>query len=123
MMSPGGRQERADKAARHARHNGYRPVIVTEETKAQALRDLAQDRRPTLQVPFLGDYVPEGFVPTETVLFVDTSGFGGPFERALTVEQFVQALRPGYAYAMIEAGQFQAYVQEFVPPKTKRGGE
>lgn len=118
MMSPAVIRQEADKAARYARHNGYRPTLVTEENKAALLTDLAAGRHPRLLLHYIGDYVPKGYTPTDTLLFVDTSGFGDRSEPALTVDQFAAALRPGFAYAIVEAGQFQAYVQEFIPPKS-----
>jgi hypothetical protein len=50
--------------------------------------------------------------------FVDSSGFGAPGEPALTVEEFIDRLRPGSAYAIVGVGQFQVYVAEF--EKNKR---
>jgi hypothetical protein len=53
-------------------------------------------------------YEPEG-----EALFVDTSGFGAPDEPALTLTQFLDELEADKAYALVEVGQFQAYVQKF----------
>ena len=62
--------------------------------------------------PFIGDYVPEGWTPTEKY-FVDSSGFGSPSEPALTFSQFLEHVKEGYGYAIVESGQFQVYIQEF----------
>jgi len=46
-------------------------------------------------------------------LFVDSSGFGGPGEPALTIEEFHSKIKAGFGYAIVEAGQFQVYVGVF----------
>jgi hypothetical protein len=66
----------------------------------------------TRTIPFIGDYVPEGFY-LEDSLFVDTSGFGSESEPAMTQEMFFKRLTVGKAYAVIEAGEFQVYVGVF----------
>lgn len=63
-------------------------------------------------IPFLGSYVPEGWY-LEDGLFVDSSGFGGMGELALTAAQFLQCLEVGKGYAIIESGEFQVYVGVF----------
>jgi len=57
-------------------------------------------------MPNFGDYRPAGF-ELEEELFVDSSGFGSPGEPALTFEQFLNKVKAGKYYAIIEAGQFQ----------------
>lgn len=69
-------------------------------------------------IPFLGDYVPEGWAVVDSY-FVDSSGSGGLWERALTQEQFFDKLKVGRGYAVIEAGEFQVYVGEFLTPEEK----
>lgn len=66
------------------------------------------------QIPFpnLGDFRPKGWELVETH-FVDNSGFGRNDELALSVNQFLKKLKVGFAYGIIEAGQFQVYVGEF----------
>jgi len=70
-------------------------------------------------IPFLGDYVPPGYQFVRKY-FVDNSGFGDPGEPALTAEQFLAAIRKSvlsdntYGYGILEAGQFQVYVGEYV---------
>jgi len=76
-------------------------------------------------IPFLGDYVPKGWkrvtltevdtkhhgVDTEmNAYFVDTSGVGHQDEPALTIRAFMARLKSGYGYAVVQAGEFQAYV-------------
>ncbi len=62
--------------------------------------------------PNLGDYVPDGWTLIER-LFVDNSGFGSPNEPALTAEQFINKVKEGFGYAIIEEGQFQVYIGVF----------
>ena len=46
-------------------------------------------------------------------LFVDNSGFGQDDEPALTIDQFYKKIKAGYAYGVIDAGQFQVMVGVF----------
>lgn len=76
----------------------------------------------SFNIPFLGDYVPEGWERTTfEPLFVDSSGFGSDNEPALSVRQFVRKLeeyskaRDHIALGIIEAGQFQLYVATYRP--------
>lgn len=65
-------------------------------------------------IPHLGDHVPAGWRRTEREeFFVDTSGLGREYEPALTIEQFIREITPGKGYAVVSAGQFQAYIAEF----------
>lgn len=45
--------------------------------------------------------------------FVDKSGWGRPGEPALTIGEFVDMIRPGYGYAVVEEGEFQVHVGVF----------
>lgn len=75
------------------------------------------------RIPFLGDYVPEGWerVPEIEPLFVDSSGFGSAGEPALTLAEFSRKLAAfkksgdNYGFAIIEAGQFQVYIAVYRP--------
>jgi hypothetical protein len=93
-----------------AETNDEEPLYVTKEI----LEDLRAGNTHRYAIPFLGDYVPEGWRRTERELyFCDTSGFGQRGERALTMEEFFNVMAAGYGYAIIEAGQFQAYVAQY----------
>ena len=46
--------------------------------------------------------------------FVDSSGWGQEDEPALTINQFLKKIKAGKYYAIIEAGQFQVYVGEYI---------
>lgn len=93
-------QEAAVKAA----SKGLTPYIWEEDDKVEP--DL-------VYFPFLGTHVPRGWVMVNTY-FVDSSGFGDEDDPALTHEQFLEKLQIGRGYAIIEAGEFQVYVGEFV---------
>jgi len=76
-------------------------------------------------IPALGDYIPPGWTESldedyePIVHMVDSSGFGSPGERAYTIGYFIaHVMRQGYGYGVIEAGQFQVYVGEFVREKS-----
>ena len=62
--------------------------------------------------PFIGDYRPRGYKLVDT-LFVDSTGFGDQYEPALTLYAFGRTIEANFAYAIIEAGQFQVYVGKF----------
>ena len=74
-------------------------------------------------IPFLGEYCPAGWTPAPGIddLFVDSSGFCGPGEAALTIDQFTAKLaafqRSGdnYGFGIYEAGQFQVYIRVYRP--------
>jgi hypothetical protein len=123
----------ARKAARDSARLGKEPAILSESD----LGNLRRGRGTGVRIPFIGDRVPRGWklvnvaewfpdlaYPGERgvypegfrgkgVFFVDTSGFGRTGESALTLEQFAEMARPGYGYAMIEAGQFQGHIAAF----------
>jgi hypothetical protein len=108
----------ADRHARKAKRHGKQPHFLS------ALGDDAV-RRECARIPFLGDYVPNGYerlhvgetfgdhhgsgTADHAYLLVDSSGFGGRGELAMTVSQFAEFVQrhPGYGYGIIEAGQFQ----------------
>lgn len=46
-------------------------------------------------------------------LFVDSSGFGGVAEAALTIDQFHHRIKAGFGYGVVDAGQFQVHVGVF----------
>ncbi len=63
--------------------------------------------------------VADGWEETDTEWFVDTSGFGRPEERALTMEAFREELQmyvrehPDHGFGITGIGQFQAYIAAF----------
>lgn len=64
-------------------------------------------------IPNLGGYVHPDWERVDNFM-VDSSGFGETNEPALTFEQFVDRVVPRRGYAIIEEGQFQVIVGEFV---------
>ena len=68
--------------------------------------------RAVFRCPNIGSYRPKGWRLVRE-LFVDKSGFGQPGEPALTAEQFLDEVKEGFGYAIIEEGQFQIYIGEF----------
>jgi hypothetical protein len=66
-----------------------------------------------LPFPMIGTYEPKGWTKIGES-FVDASGFGSESEPALTINQFINQLTAGHGYAIIEAGQFQVYIGEYV---------
>jgi hypothetical protein len=87
------------------------PFVVTAEDVAdlQASNPRALNN---IRFPFIGDYTPKGWEKVDEH-FVDSSGFGGPTEPALTQQSFYRRLQAGHGYAITEAGQFQVYIGEF----------
>lgn len=75
----------------------------------------------TLPFPSIGYYEPPGWKKTDAEWFVDKSGLGKEWEPALTLQQFKFELRgyalvhPGYGFAAVEEGEFQAMVAAFRP--------
>ena len=45
--------------------------------------------------------------------FVDSSGFGEPGESSLAVGEFIERVKSGYGYAIVEAGEFQVKIGVF----------
>lgn len=64
-------------------------------------------------ISMLSDDDLKKFVETDR-FFVDSSGWGTENEPALTINQFLKKVKAGRYYAIIEAGQFQVHVGEFI---------
>lgn len=105
MMSPETISYLARKQARAAAKNGSKPLIIEAE-------DLPRIATVIRHIPNIGTYRPRGYKLVET-LFVDKSGMGSENEPAMTFTKFCSVVRPGYAYAIIEEGQFQVVIGEF----------
>jgi hypothetical protein len=100
MMSLATIRELAREQAERAASEGIEPLIIW-------------DREDIRSIPNIGDHEPEGWELVESH-FVDSSGFGSPGEPALTLDQFMAKLVMGRGYAIIQEGQFQIYVGEFI---------
>lgn len=88
-----------------------------KEAKQLDLEPLVYDGIPeTLRkIPNLGDYRATKFGwKMVNTYFVDSSGMGRVGESALTFGQFIDKAKVGRGYAIIEAGQFQVHIGEFV---------
>ena len=103
MMSLETIQQQNEIAEQQAREEGIEPYVARYDGD-DGVR----------AAPYIGNYQPEGWTRTEE-FFVDSSGFGGPDEPAMTFEQFLNHVKDGCGYAIISAGQFQVYIQEFAP--------
>lgn len=86
-----------------------------EEARERRLEPYLYNGNPEYlkRIPNIGNHRPKGWKLVETY-FVDSSGFGTEGELALTFNQFANRAKIGYGYAIIEAGQFQVYIGEFV---------
>jgi len=96
-----------------AREKATRENIVPFVVENEDLLAWRAGRSLPLPFPFIGTYEPDGYLPTGDAWMVDTSGFGAPNERALTIDQLLDKLEVDMAYALVEVGQFQAYLQEY----------
>lgn len=123
MMSPGVIHDMDLKAARKAAREKRVPLVLEAEDieilKTQWPSGVLEKEGKCLQFPFLGTYIPRGWKRTGREFFVDSSGFGGPGEPALTFERFLEQVKPSHGYAITEAGQFQVYVAEYTPPRAR----
>jgi hypothetical protein len=100
-------QHMANEQARRARGAGVKPMLLTPAVLASIRRN---GRFP---FPNIGSYRPRGFKLVESY-FVDKSGFGREDEPALTARGLLARLQAGRFYAIIEEGEFQCYVGEFI---------
>lgn len=119
MMSLESIHASSRRAARRSAARGITPAIFEKEDIAAARAAMAAGYAPRLSIPFIGDRRPRGYKATSNMYSVDSSGFGRPGEAALTTDEFVDNLKAGHAYAIVEAGQFQVYVQEYTVNKRK----
>jgi len=87
-------------------------VAAEQETVPFSVWPGDKAKWPPFPFPFLGDYEPPGWELVDRH-FVDISGFGSPEESALTISQFMDRIKEGFGYAILEVGQFQAYIGEY----------
>ena len=97
---------------------------ATRKAKRQhTLHTKAQDFLAGTSIPFLGDYVPAGWVqdPNIEPFLVDATGFGDDNEPALTQDGLYKQARnfvksgDVFAYGVVEQGQFQVVVAVYRP--------
>lgn len=118
MMSLEAIRQMSAEAAERAAEENQTPYVYfsLDEIGNRAYRDA-----PAFPFPFLGDYVPDGWETDGESYFVDSSGLGADDEPALSVGRFAQEVLAretaaradgvSLGWAVVEAGQFQVYVQ------------
>lgn len=82
------------------------PMLIKSESDKDNIR----------HIPNLGKEKIKGWRLTQ-IYFVDSSGVGRVDEIALTFPQFLTKIKVGRAYGIIEAGQFQVNIGEYVRKK------
>lgn len=128
MMSLQTIEYESRRAARRSAKEGRGPLIIEPS-------DLDSLEQAVIGVPFLGDRTPKGFKKLSThgmqladyesypyeELLVDTSGFGGEAEPALSHDRFIEAVHEivtkhgAVGLSLSEMGQFQGHVRVMVP--------
>jgi hypothetical protein len=111
-------QQISDEKAAEAAVENKEPYIYFDNEEV--------DRLDSFPFPHLGDYIPEGwrqYGGEGGLFFVDGTGFGEASEPALTGDQFKSEVKKILAvnalcgweigWAIVEAGQFQVYIQAF----------
>jgi hypothetical protein len=122
MMSPETIRSMSRQAARESCRLGKLPFIVWPEDLASWQAVIQDGGTPRLPFPWIGDRKPRGFKHSRE-LFVDSSGFGDEREPAMTAHRMImQELKVGCAYSISDQGQFQVYVDEWIP-SAKRAAE
>lgn len=108
----------SEQAARRSRRDGVLPVPISLSALNTAA-SLSALREEGVVIPFIGNRKPRGFKPLGEPLFCDISGWGKSDEPALTFEQTFNQMKSlteehgTLAWATVEQGQFQAYLQPF----------
>lgn len=113
-------QDQAAKAAQ----DGNVPFMVWQDDL-----DHLNVAKVCMAMPYLGTHLPDNWERVKLdentpgvnmgdnddfgAFFVDSSGFAGLGEAALTPEAFIEHLEAGFGYAIVEAGQFQVKIGKF----------
>ena len=109
MMDPQTIRHNQQEARQRASAENLTPYLVTKDDIAE----WKNGKGLPLPFPDIGDYDPPNFEEYGARLFCDTSGFGLDDELSLTTDQLLDALQVDIAYAIVEIGQFQLYIQGF----------
>jgi hypothetical protein len=114
MMSLSAIEQLNEEIAAEAAAEGRYPFVVDSHDIERWRRAVDVGEPPGFPFPNLGYHEPEGWVELER-MFVDATGWdlydaGGP---AMSIAEFVNALEPGFGYAIVETGQFQVYIGKF----------
>ena len=110
MMSLSQIRDMSARQARKASRLHKKPYLFEEEDRTTF---------PPFPFPNIGDYRPKGWELIDNFM-VDKTGFGASDEPALTTEQLIRRLKAGYGYAIIEEGQFQIVLGEFISEVQKK---
>jgi len=117
-------------AGRAARRNHNQPITFTED---QLRRAKEGDISAIRGIPNLGTFLPKGWSRVSLAMdhvgnsrgiymgdnegkgafFVDKGFSGSHDEPALALDEFIERLKPGLGYAIVEEGQFQVKVGAF----------
>ena len=98
-----------------AKEQGLRPALATEVVKTYV-------HSHRLNIPFLGDYIPEGWIRMYNFVFIDLTGRVMPGEsNAITSFEFFKRVEKHtqsgsslvFGYGAIEQGQIQALVATY----------
>lgn len=110
------------KAARESAARKVQPMVLEQEDIDDAksgVKSLVNG------IPFIGERCPRGwryvklddghgvcmgYCSGNGAYFVDASGWGSAGDPALTFDEFVEKIKPGLGYAIVEAGQFQVAI-------------
>ena len=131
MMDQATAQSMAHDQAAKAAREGHVPFLVWQEDL-----DNINISKVCQAMPFLGDYLPEGWARVSLeaesdrkgvkmddndgfgAYFVDSSGMGADYEPAIPADRLVKEyLEPGFGYAIVQAGQFQVKIGKFKKDK------
>ena len=113
MISGAQIRDDAEKQGRRSKKERKQPVSFSQE-ELDLVRAEGFDCSPR-RIPWLGEYTPDGMVRVHT-LFVDSSGFGQDGEIALSLNELFKRIHPApYAYGIVERGEYQVYIDEFLP--------
>lgn len=107
-------REAGDAARQSQEESRTQPFLIMNEAELALW--------PPFPFPNLGDFSPPGWEEVDR-FFCDSSGLGDPNEPALTTDQLKAQLKVGMGYAIVESGQFQAYIGEFRPVSEEKMAE
>jgi len=98
-----------DESRKRAKRNKTEPYEVWPGDK---------ENWPPFPFPSIGNYNHPRWELVKTY-FVDSSGFGEDDDGAMSTRQIIAAIKVGYAYAIVEQGQFQLVLGEYQLKKKK----
>jgi hypothetical protein len=99
-------KEMTEKRCQEAQNRKLKPLVASRKLNFEDIRSM----------PNFGSYRPDGWKLVRE-LFVDSSGLGAEDESALTINQFLKEIKLFHGYAIIEEGQFQVMIGEFMKVK------